>query len=54
MIAQLAAKAYWTSPKGRTPAATLYSAILREIVAKGKEARFVKSERGKFSRNGAA
>ena len=48
MIEQMAAKGYWTSPGGATPAATLYSAILREIGAKGKEARFVKTERGKF------
>src|SRR5262249_6707452 len=31
MIEQMAAKGYWTSPGGATPAATLYSAILREI-----------------------
>ena len=48
MIEAMAAKGYWTSPGGATPAATLYSAILREINAKGKEARFVKTERGKF------
>jgi hypothetical protein len=48
MIEAMAAKKYWTSPKGLTPAATLYSAVLREIKAKGKEARFVKTERGKF------
>src|SRR5262249_41643289 len=48
MIEAMAAKGYWTSPKGATPAATLYSAILREINGKGKEARFVKTERGKF------
>src|SRR5262245_20032388 len=48
MIEVMAAKAYWTSPKGQSPAATLYSAVLREIVAKGKDARFVKTERGKF------
>jgi hypothetical protein len=48
MIQAMTAKAYWTSPKGATPAATLYSAILREINAKGKESRFVKTERGKF------
>jgi hypothetical protein len=54
MIAQMAAKGYWTSPNGRTPAATLYSAVLREIAAKGQEARFVKTDRGKFARNGAA
>jgi hypothetical protein len=48
MIEAMTAKGYWTSPSGATPAATLYSAILREINAKGKEARFVKTERGKF------
>ena len=54
MIEAMAAKSYWTSPKGATPAATLYSAVLREIATKGKDARFVKTERGKFGRNGAA
>jgi hypothetical protein len=48
MIEQMAAKGYWTSPGGATPAATLYSAVLREIKSKGKESRFVKTERGKF------
>ena len=48
MIEQMATKGYWTSPGGATPAATLYSAVLREIKAKGKDARFVKTERGKF------
>jgi hypothetical protein len=33
----------------QTPAATLYSAILREINTKGQEARFQKTERGKFA-----
>jgi hypothetical protein len=45
----MAAKALWTSPGGKTPHATLYSAIIREISAKGKESRFVKKERGKFA-----
>jgi hypothetical protein len=48
MIEAMTAKKYWASPKGLTPAATLYSAVLREIKAKGKESRFVKTERGKF------
>jgi hypothetical protein len=48
MIEAMAAKGYWTSPSGATPSATLYSAVLREITAKGKDARFVKTERGKF------
>ena len=53
MIEAMAAKGYWTSPGGQTPAATLYSAILRELTTKGADARFVKTERGKFARNGA-
>jgi len=48
LIAAMAAKGYWTSPGGKTPSATLYSAVLRELVVKGKDARFVKTERGKF------
>jgi hypothetical protein len=40
-------KGYW-KPAGRTPSATLASALMREIVQKGGESRFRKSERGKF------
>ena len=53
MIAAMAAKGYWTSPAGKTPQATLYSALLREIKTKGDQARFQKTERGKFSRTEA-
>ena len=49
MIEAMAAKKLWTSPGGKTPHATLFSAIIREIAVKGKEARFVKTERGKFA-----
>ena len=49
MIEKMAAKGYWSSPNGQTPAATLYSAILREIKTKGKESRFKKSDRGLFA-----
>jgi len=49
MIEAMAAKKLWTSPGGKTPHATLYSAILREINTKGKDARFSKTERGKFA-----
>lgn len=52
MIEAMATKGYWTSPGGKTPHATLYAAILREITAKGKEARFAKTERGKFALTG--
>ena len=49
MIEAMAAKGYWTSPGGKTPASTIYAAILREISKKGKESRFRKAERGKFA-----
>jgi len=51
MIERMAAKGYWKSPGGKTPASTLYAAILRELQAKGKEARFVKTDRGLFTVN---
>lgn len=49
MIDRMAAKGYWKSPGGKTPHATLYSAILRELSKKGKDARFKKADRGKFA-----
>jgi len=49
MIEQMAAKGLWTSPGGKTPHATLYSAITREINDKGAEARFQKTDRGQFT-----
>lgn len=49
MVEALESKGLWKSPGGRTPWATLYSAIAREISTKGKESRFVKIKRGKFA-----
>lgn len=49
MVEAMSAKKYWTSPGGKTPHATLYSAILREIQKKGDDARFRKVERGRFT-----
>lgn len=49
MIEAMAAKGYWKSPGGKTPQATLYAAIIREISTKGKEARFKKTDRGQFT-----
>jgi len=43
-------KGYWKT-NGKTPQATVYAAILREIQKKGDEARFKKTERGKFTLN---
>ena len=49
MIERMAAKGYWKSPGGKTPHATLYAAIIRQIQAEGKEARFQKTGRGLFT-----
>jgi hypothetical protein len=48
MIEVMQAKSYWKSPNGKTPEATLYASILRNI-HKGKEAKFVKADRGTFN-----
>jgi hypothetical protein len=52
LIEAMAAKKLWTSPGGKTPQATLASAIQREITAKGKESRFAKTGRGLFAAKG--
>jgi hypothetical protein len=51
MVEAAEAKGYWKSPGGKTPHATVYSAIIREIAKKGDASRFVKTERGKFAAN---
>lgn len=52
MIEAMATNGLWTSPGGATPWATLYSALSREIGAKGKDSRFKKVDRGHFAFNG--
>jgi hypothetical protein len=52
LIQTMAEKGLWSSPGGKTPAATLYSSILRELQTKGKDARFKKTERGMFAASG--
>lgn len=49
MIATMSERGLWTSPGGKTPEATLYAAILREIATKGDAARFRKHDRGLFA-----
>lgn len=49
LIAAMAEQGLWSSPNGKTPEATLYAAMIREIAAKGSEARFRKVERGLFA-----
>ncbi len=41
-------KGYWKSD-GRTPHATIYSAMVRQIAAKGKQSRFRKVGRDTFA-----
>ena len=54
LIAQMAARGYWTSPQGKTPASTLYAALAREVKVKGAASRFVKTGPGRFAaREGA-
>ena len=48
LIAAMEKKGLWTSPGGKTPHATLYAAMIREIAALGDKARFKKHERGVF------
>ena len=54
LIAAMAAQGYWSSPKGKTPAATLYAALTREVKTKGATSRFRKVDRGRFAGSGAA
>jgi hypothetical protein len=49
MIGAMAIKGYWSSPGGKTPSSTLYSALTREIDTKGEQARFVKAAPGRFA-----
>jgi hypothetical protein len=49
MIEAMTAKGYWTSPNGKTPASTLYAAIVRHIAIQGDEARFQKTGKGTFA-----
>ena len=47
MVQRMLDKGLWKT-SGKTPAATIYAAIIREIAKKGDASRFRKTERGKF------
>jgi HB1, ASXL, restriction endonuclease HTH domain len=49
LIERMSAQGYWTSPGGKTPAATLHAALIREIKNQGAQARVRKTARGKFA-----
>jgi len=53
IVKETLAKGYWQT-KGQTPHSTLYAAVIREMAAKGKEARFHKTDRGMFELSAAA
>ena len=48
LVERMLADGLWTT-NGKTPAATIYAAIIREISAKGDDARFAKTDRGHFT-----
>jgi hypothetical protein len=50
MVETMLAKGMWQT-NGKTPASTIYAAIIREIATKGKDARFRKTDRGLFAIN---
>lgn len=52
LVREMGERGLWSSPSGKTPDATLYSAIIREIGAKGSDSRFAKTGRGRFAFNG--
>ncbi len=47
IVERMIAQGLWTT-QGRTPSATIYSSLIREIAAKGEQARFKKTNRGLF------
>lgn len=52
LITAMADQGLWTTPGGKTPWATLYSAMIREISTGGKDSRFKKVDRGAFAFSG--
>ena len=50
MVEAMLEKGLWKT-EGKTPAATIYAAILREIRKKKGDARFKKTDRGHFDLN---
>ncbi len=51
LITAMAEQGLWKSPAGKTPHATLYAAMMREVAAKGSASRFRKVDRGLFASN---
>ena len=54
LVKAAAERGLWQPRAGKTPANTLYAALLREVRDKGEASRFRKIDRGKFSLNKAS
>ena len=48
IVGQMLARGLWKT-EGKTPAATIYAAMIREIRTKGSASRFFKADRGRFT-----
>jgi len=51
LVKLAAERGFWQPRAGKTPANTLYAALLREVRDKGAASRFRKTDRGKFALN---
>ncbi len=51
LIARILERGLWKT-EGKTPAATIYAAMIREIKVKGSSSRFLKVNRGRFAAAG--
>lgn len=51
LVETMLARGLWHT-EGKTPSATIYAAILREINTRGESSRFKKTQRGRFAANG--
>ena len=51
LINAMTEKGLWSSPAGKTPWATLYASMIREIATAGRASRFKKVDRGAFAFN---
>jgi hypothetical protein len=49
LIDRMQSNGLWQSPGGKTPSATLYAAMMREISAKGDASRFARIAKGRFT-----
>lgn len=48
IVERMVAQGLWTT-SGKTPSATLFASLIREIAAKGEQSRFKKTDRGLFT-----